>query len=405
MLHPNTNGNAPAITTVAWIHGEMNELASGLNDIGRRIAKRFFRKEPRARAMAYLRGLLSQQERKTSWQLAEEAGDRTPEGMQRLLNAAKWDADGVRDDLQDYVVEHLGELDAVLPIDETGFVKKGFHSVGVQRQYTGTSGKIDNCQVGVFLSYLSSKGRALIDRALYMPKSWTDAPDRCYEAQVPDPIVFKTKPDLAREMLAHAFKRGVPAAWVTGDEVYGRDAKLRHYLEDQRKGYVLTIPKTARVPCGTEPVTAAQLARELPAKAWKRLSAGDGTKGPRDYDWAWRQLDAVPQDGFAAWLLVRRSLGKKPEMTYYRVFAPVGTRLPKLAEVAGSRWSIEECFERSKGEVGLDDYEVRLWPAWYRHMTLSMFALAYLDVVRAHNSARHAAAEKGALEAGGRWKD
>lgn len=392
----------PTITTVTWIQGQINSLAEGLDEIAERIGSRFYRKEPRARAICYIRALLSHAERKNGWQLAEEAGEMTPDGMQRLLNAAKWDADAVRDDLQDYVVEHLGEPDAILPIDETGFIKKGFHSVGVQRQYSGTAGRIENSQIGVFLSYVTSHGRTLIDRALYLPKVWCDDPDRCREAEVPESAIsFATKPELARRMLAHALDRGVPARWVTGDEVYGRDKKLRRFLEERGMGYVLAIPTTQRMPCGKEPVTAAALAKELPASAWKRLSAGAGAKGPREYDWAIRKLDAVSEAGFEAWLLVRQSLGKKKERAYFWVFAPQDTRLAEMVRVAASRWGIEECFERAKGEVGLDQYEVRLWPAWYRHMTLSMFALAYLDVVRAKCS-QPEAPQKGALRASSR---
>lgn len=380
----------------------MQELADGLDAIGKRIASRFCRKEPRAQAMAYLRGLLSPIERKTSWQLAEGAGDMAPNGMQRLLNQAKWDANGVRDDLQDYVVEYLGDAQAVLPIDETGFLKKGDDSVGVQRQYSGTAGRIENCQVGVFLSYVSPKGRALIDRELYLPESWAKDPARRAKAKVPETTTFATKPELARRMLAHAFKRGVPAAWVTGDEVYGRDPGLRAYLESERRSYVLAIPSNMPMPCGATAVTAEGLAAELPPTAWHCHSAGDGSKGPRLYDWAIRRLDAVAEPGFDAWMMVRRSRTKKREMAYYRVFAPKDTMLTTMVRVAGSRWPIEECFERAKGEVGLDQYQVRLWPAWYRHMTLAMMALAYLDVVRADAKARREVAEKGAPEAGRR---
>ena len=388
-MNPTTQ---PRITTVAWIKGQIEGLAGGLAEIAERIGPRFSRPEPRARAIAYIKALMSHAERKNGWQLAEEAGDMSPDGMQRLLNAAKWDADQVRDDLQDYVVEHFGEPEAIITVDETGFIKKGRHSAGVQRQYSGTAGKVENCQIGVFLGYVSSKGRALLDRALYLPKSWTSDPDRCREAQVPEEACkFATKPELARRMIAHALERGVPARWVTGDEVYGRDSKLRRFLQEQRLSYVLAVASTQRMPCGKEPVTAAELAEEIPPSAWKQMSAGNGAKGPREYNWAIRRLDALKEEGYEAWLLVRQSLGPKRERAYYWVFAPTETRLADMVKVAGSRWSIEESFERAKGEVGLDHYEVRLWPAWHRHMTLSMLALAYLDVVK-----KALGAEKGA---------
>lgn len=399
MLPAKKQDSRTAVSTVAWFQEEMKGLADGLDAVQRRIAHRFGRSEPREQVMAYLRGLLSPLERKTGWQLAEEAGDMTPDRMQRLLYGAKWDADAVRDDLQDYVVEHFGDPDGVLVLDETGFLKKGNRSAGVQRQYTGTAGKIENCQIGVFLAYVTRRGRALIDRALYLPESWTGDPERLRRAKVPESVRFETKPAQGRAMLAHALSRGVPASWVTGDEVYGRDGKLRGFLEARRLGFALAIPSNYQMPCGSTPVTAAELAAELPASAWKRLRTGEGTKGPIESDWAVRRLDACKQEGFEACLLVRRTPGPRPEMTYYWAFGPTSTSLAKFAGVAVTRRQVEECFERAKTEVGLDQYEVRLWPGWHRHMTLAMFAVAYLDVVRAHLHGRHEAAAKGAPQA------
>ena len=299
--------------------------------------------------------------------------------MQNLLHRSVWNADGVRDDLQVYVKEHLAEPEGVGVLDETGFVKKGDKSVGVQRQYSGTAGRIENCQVGVFLGYATSRARVLIDRALYLPESWTKDPERCREAEVPEGTMFKTKPELGREMLEHAFDNGIPIQWVTGDEVYGNHGKLRRWLEEQERPFVLAVASNHYVWVGFEQVTVAQ----LPIPGWRRLSAGSGSKGPRLYEWS-----LIPVNGFAdnpdwqRWMLIRRSLEKPDELAYYAVSAPAETPLEKMVQVAGSRWTIEECFEMAKNEVGLDQYEVRQWTGWYRHITLSMMALAFLVTVQ-----------------------
>ncbi len=356
--------------TAAW--------ARGLEAVVGRIAPRFGRKEPRRRALAYLKGLLAPMERKNGWQLAEAAGDRTPDGMQDFLGRMRWDADLVRDDLRAFVVEHLGDPAAVLVLDETGFVKKGTKSVGVQRQYSGTAGRIENCQIGVFLGYASRKGQALIDRALYLPQSWTADHARCAEASVPENVVFATKPKLGRQMLARALAAGVPCAWVVGDSVYGADYALRRWIERHRRGYVLTVTSGQRL--GFARV--ADWAAGLPPAAWQRLSAGDGAKGPRLYDWAYIPY---PSDAAAGWrkgLLIRRKLARPADLTFYLTLAPENTPLATLVRIAGTRWTIEACFEAAKGEVGLDDYEVRSWTGWHRHITLAMLAHAYLAVLR-----------------------
>jgi len=336
-------------------------------------------------------------ERKNGWQLAEQAGEPTPTGMQRLLAGAKWDADAVRDDLRAYVMEHLADPEAVLIVDETGFLKKGAKSVGVQRQYSGTAGRIDNCQIGVFLAYATPQGRAFLDRELYLPKEWANDAARRQEAGVPEETVFQTKPALARAMLARAFAAGTPAAWVTGDEVYGRDRRLRLWLEEQERPFVLAVatnePLWARTERGPHQLGAAVIAAALPAAAWIQHSAGEGSKGPRVYDWAWVRLARWPVPGWAHWLLVRRRLDDPADLAYYVVFAPVGTTLTTLVRVAGTRWAIEEGFEIAKGEVGLDQYEVRRWDGWYRHITLALLAQAFLTVVRA----RMAEVEKGGV--------
>jgi SRSO17 transposase len=352
-----------------------------------RIAPVFSRPEVRYRARSYLAGLLAPVQRRNAWQLAEHLGEFTPDGVQRLLNAARWEADQVRDDLRAYVVEHLGDPTAVLVLDETGFLKKGDKSVGVQRQYSGTAGRVENCQIGVFLAYASPRGRTFLDRELYLPKEWCQDKARCREAGVPDEVPFATKPQLAQRMLSRARDAGVPAAWVTGDSVYGKDRRLRIWLEERQQPFVLEIPCNeplwAATDCGPAQVRADVLAENVPPERWERLSAGSGAKGPRLYDWARVPLFRLDWPGFEHWLLVRRSLPHPEELAYYVVFAPAGTSLSELVRVAGSRWAIEECLESAKNEVGLDQYEVRRWEAWYRYITLSLLAHAYLTVLRA----------------------
>jgi SRSO17 transposase len=344
--------------------------------------------------LAYLQGLLSPLKRKNGWQLAEEAGDHTPYGVQHLLGRAQWEADAVRNDLHAYVVEHLGDKRAVLIVDETGFVKKGKQSVGVQRQYSGTAGRIENCQIGVFLVYASAQGRTFLDRALYLPQEWTQDKPRCQQAGVPDTVGFATKPMLAKQMIARALAAGVPARWVTGDSVYGNDGKLRCWLEAQRLAYVLGVSGNHYVWVDWQQRPVAVVAQQVPRNAWQRLSAGSGSKGPRWFDWAALRL-AGAEGGWQRWLLLRRQVNKPTEVAYYRVFAPARASLATMVKVAGTRWAIEECFETAKGEVGLDQYEVRSWPGWYRHITLVLLAHAYLTVVRAQTQAPEPRKKKG----------
>jgi SRSO17 transposase len=365
---------------------EVQAWAAGLDALHVRIAGRFARAEPRRRALAYLRGLLGNVGRKNGWQLAEHAGERTPDGMQRLLATADWDPELVRDDLRAYVVERLGDVGAVLVVDETGFLKKGTTSVGVQRQYSGTAGKVDNCQLGVFLAYASPKGRAFIDRELYLPQCWTDDPERCRAARVPEQVGFRTKPQLAQLMLERALDAGVPAGWVTADEVYGGSPTLRQWLEGRGVSYVLAVkctePLVISGPDGPVRATAEQLAAAVPAEQWVTASAGQGAKGRRLYDWTRVDLAVPATAGMARWLLVRRRR-RDGELAFYACSGPAGTSLVGLVRVAGTRWAVEEGFEQAKGEVGLDHYEVRKWPGWYRHITLALLAHAFLAVTRA----------------------
>ena len=375
--------------------------------VGERIAPRFARSEVRERTQDYLRGLLSGAERKNGWQLAEVAGNATPYGIQHLLGRANWDADDLRDDLRGYVTERLGdEEDAVLVVDETGFLKKGKGSVGVKRQYSGTAGRVENCQVGVFLAYASERGQAFIDRELYLPEEWAEDGERREQAGVPERIEMRTKPELAKQMLGRALEAGVKAAWVVADSVYGDTRRLGMFLEENEQPYVLAVSGKAHVWAGfyQHRVSAVLDAlrqgdpalEEVGAGGWRRISAGEGSKGLRLYDWLRLPLNPPMQEGFERWLLVRRSIEDPEELTAYTVFAPEGTTLEKLARVAGSRWRVEIGFEEAKGEVGLSHYEVRSWHGWYRHITLALFAHAFLAAMRAEGIDIEASQEKGA---------
>ena len=357
--------------------------AAYLTDIERRLAPYFERAEPRQRAIAYLRGLLSPAERKNSWQLAEISGDATPYAFQHLLRRALWDPEAVRDELHRYIIQHLGDPAAVLVIDETGFLKKGRHSAGVARQYSGTAGRIENCQIGVFLGYASRLGQALLDRELYLPKEWTNDPARCRQAGIPENRRFATKPQLAQHMLQRALAAGVPGRWVAGDSVYGNDRRLRLWLEAQPWAYVLAVSGQEYVWRGWQQRQVKTLLAALAEDSWTRLSADDGAKGPRWYDWQWLPLADPVDPQWRRWLLVRRSMSAPKEMTAYVVFAPQATALEAVVRVAGRRWTIESGFEAAKGEVGLDHYEVRSWTGWHRHITLVLWAYALLTVLRA----------------------
>ncbi|WP_326645176.1 IS701 family transposase [Nonomuraea fuscirosea] len=346
-----------------------------------RIAGRFGRVEPRRAVTAYVRGLLADLDRKNCWNLAEHAGLGGPQVLQRLLRTARWDADKVRDDVRDFVVDRLGP-GGVLIADETGFLKKGAGSAGVQRQYSGTAGRIENCQIGVFLAYATPAGRALLDRRLYLPEhTWMADPDRCRAAGVPDEIAFATKPALATAMMLAALEAGVPAHWLTGDEVYGQDPRLRAALEERRMGYVLAIAGNRRIELEGVQVSAAEVAARVADRHWHRYRAGQGAKGPRWYAWAWARIDEGEAQGYR-WLLIRRNL-TTGELAFYRCYAPARQPLMALVKIAGIRWAVEESFQAAKGQVGLDHYQVRGWTAWHRHVTLAMLALALLAAIAA----------------------
>jgi SRSO17 transposase len=383
-------GHSVAIDPARW-----QEL---LDQVMGRVAGRFARVEPRRHARALVLGLLSDLPRKNCWTIAEHAGDASPDGMQHLLARAVWDADDVRDDVRALLVEHLGDLEAVLVVDETGDLKKGSHTVGVQRQYTGTAGKVDNAQVAVYLAYTTDAGHGVIDRELYLPQQWLADPQRCRGAGVPDQVGFATKPELARRMLERALEAGVPAGWVTADEVYGNSPALRGWLEGRQLPYVLAVKATEPLPPPSGPPTAAAwLAEQLPPESWLRISAGQGAKGRRWYAWSRVPLESTgTPTGWDRWLLVRRSL-RTGELAYYVCAGPAGLPLVALVRVAGARWRVEEAFQAGKGLCGLDQHQVRRWCSWYRWVTLAMLAYAFLVVATVTEHARQPA-PPGAVE-------
>jgi SRSO17 transposase len=371
------------------VDGDPARWQAGLDELLGRVAGRFGRVEPRWRARAFVLGLLADLPRKNCWTLAEHAGDTSPDGMQHLLARAVWDEAAVRDDVRAYVVEHLGDPEAVLVVDETGDLKKGTQTVGVQRQYTGTAGRVDNAQVAVLLVYASPAGHAVIDRELYLPRSWTRDPDRLRAAGVPDQVGFATKPALAQAMICRALDAGVPAAWVTGDEVYGADPRLRACLEARGIGYVLAVACDHPVLAGGKAWRADGLRKRVPPRAWQRVSAGRGAKGHRYYDWAFVRLDDDhPGDPGQRWLLLRRNR-TTGELAFYRCWMPHPLPLATLVRVAGRRWSIEERIQTSKGLCGLDQHQVRRWRSWYRWATLAMLAHAFLVVAALADNTRH----------------
>jgi SRSO17 transposase len=370
-------------------------VAAGLSvDLGRwrrefdelmlRVGARFTRVEPRRRMASFVRGLLAGLSRVNCWTIAEHAGEDCPRGMQRLLSAAVWDEAGMRDDLREYVLEHFADRSAVLVVDETGDIKKGTMTVAVQRQYTGTAGRTENAQVAVYLAYAAPAGAAFIDRALYLPRSWTSDPTRCRAAGVPEGTAFATKPALARQMIIRALDAGTPAAWVTADEVYGQDPQLRAELARRGLGYVLAVAKSHPVTTAIGPRPAIELARRLPARAWQRISAGPGAKGPRWYDWALAEVTdpAVTEGTGPHWLLIRRRISDG-EYAFYLAHAPSPAPLAQLVRVAGSRWKIEDGFAAGKELAALDEHQVRSWTSWHRWTILALLAHAFLSVLAA----------------------
>lgn len=369
---------------MAWDVSEQEVQRWGreLERVCDQMAPRFGRVEVQRRAPLYVQGLIAQVDRKNGWQLADYLGEATPKNLQHFLARSQWNADEVRDDLQRYVVEHLGDEDGVLVLDETGFLKKGTKSAGVARMYSGTAGRIENCQIGVFLAYATSKGHTLIDRELYVPQAWTNDRPRCREAHIPDEVEFATKPQLARQMLQRARAAGVPAKWVAADEVYGSDFQFRRCCEQLGLGYVAAISSATHLLLNGRRTKVADHLAGVPADAWQRLSCGSGSKGERLYDWALITWPSPEDAGFERGWLIRRSISDPAEIAHYFTHAPNGTPLEQVVQIAGRRWTIEECFEQAKQLTGLNEYEVRSWIGWYRHITLSLLALAMLVVIR-----------------------
>lgn len=391
---------------------ELNTWADDFASFQARFAALFTRSEPRAQMAKYLRALMARVERKNGWQLAEVMGDTTPDATQRLLYQARWDADDARDELERFVIEKFGDAEGIAVVDETGFLKKGTRSVGVKRQYSGTAGKIENCQIGTFLSYATAKGQVFLDRRLYLPEEWCDDPQRRQRAKVPEEVIFQTKPEQALAMLQHAWSLGVPMRWVVGDEAYGKSPSLRDAIAASGRWYLLGVCRTTPVwterPAVEEPgrqrsdqrrgrprtkprraegappaITVAVVVGEWSESHWQRLTVAEGEKGPRTYDWGCQRViesrDGLPDR--ESWLLARRSLSDG-EIAYYLSNAPADTPLLTLAQVASTRYTVEQCIEEAKGETGLDEYEVRHWHSWHRHITLSMMAHAWLASVR-----------------------
>jgi SRSO17 transposase len=365
---------------------EVEAWAGQFSQVEALLWPRFGRREPRARAVGYVRSLMAPLERKNGWTISEATGARSPDSVQWLLTGADWDPDLLRDDLRSWVADRLGDPEGVLVVDDTGFLKKGTKSAGVQRQYSGTAGRIENCQIGVFLAYATPAGRTLLDRELYLPQSWTEDRERCREAGISDEVGFATKPELAETMLHRALDAGVPAAWVTGDEAYGQVSALRRRLDERGMSYVLAVAANQRVhPAAGGEGRIDDAVAALDARCWTMINVGAGAKGPRTYQWARARVRPLPERPGEPehWLLARRNLTDPTDLAYYLAAAPARTPLRELARIAGVRWAIEETFQTAKNEVGLDHYQVRRYGGWYRHITLAMLAHAFLTITRA----------------------
>lgn len=362
------------------------EIDAAYIELMNRIAPIFHSEPGFNAAKKYMSGLLSPVERKNGWQLSEAVGETTPYVLQQFLYRGQFSADGIRDCMREYVSDKLGDEDGVLVVDETGFLKQGKMSCGVKRQYSGTAGRIENCQIGVFMTYASEKGHAPIDRRLYIPEDWLKEPERCRKAGVPETVTFQTKPQMALDMIKEAAKSGVPYKWVTGDCVYGDYTDIRLWLEENKKCYVMSVSGKSYVWRGYKQESVKNILQDLPSEGWFEASCGDGSKGARLYDWLILPINPGTTQGFKRSLMVRRSksslIAKRSEvpdeLRAYLCFAPADTTNQKLTEVAGKRWTVETCFKESKSEVGLDHYEVRSYNGWYKHITFACLAIALL---------------------------
>ena len=381
--------DGPVVDDESVSCSDLRDWSAEFESVTNRISKLFVHSRSRVHARQYLAGLLAPMERKNGWTIAEHAGEKEPKAMQRFLNLASWDADELRDMNRDYVMENLGDPEGILIADPTGFPKKGKKSAGVQRQYSGTLGRIDNCQIGTFLAYVNSAGdRALIDRELYVPeKSWFGDRKRCDEAAIPPDLEFATRPAQVIAMIKRTIQGGLPFRWFTADEEFGQNPGLRDYLEnDAGIAYVMAIPKNTEFTDATgRTVTIEDLPAKLRSNAWQRRACGIGTKGYRVYDWA-----VIDSDRPDHQYMIRRSIDDG-ELAFYHCYNPRGEPTGELVRVAGTRWPIEECFQTGKGNVGLDNYQVRLYHAWYRHITMAMFAHTFLAVLAHRHRAKKGA--------------
>ena len=357
------------------------EYEEEFNNLSMRLSKIFASESSYQNMQKYIKGLLGSAERKNGWQMAEYLGEKTPYSLQQLLYRARFSADELRDGLREYVSENIGEEDGTIVIDETGFLKQGKHSCGVKRQYSGTAGRIENCQIGVFMTYASSKGHSPVDRRLYMPQEWMDDSERCKKAGVPEGVVFKTKPQMALEMLKEAVNTEFPFTWVTGDCVYGDYTDIRSWLEQNGKFYVFCVSGKSYVWRGHKQESISSIIKNLPEEGWFEASCGDGSKGVRIYDWMALPMNPGVTDGYERSILIRRSKSSPDELRAYVCFSPTSTPKEKLVEIAGCRWTVETCFKESKSEVGLDHYEIRSYDGWHKHITFSCIALAFLTVL------------------------
>lgn len=380
--------DGPVVDGGAVSCGDLQDWSREFDYVTDRVSSLFVHKRSRGHARMYLEGLLASIERKNGWTIAEHAGEHEPKAMQRFLNLATWDADALRDVTRDYAVENLGDPGAILVADPTGFAKKGTKSAGVQRQYSGTLGRVDNCQIGTFLAYVNGAGdRVLIDRELYIPQeSWFGDRERCAEAAIPTDLEFATRPSQVITMIKRALQGNVPFRWFTADEEFGQNPGLRDYLESNEIAYVMAIPKNTDFTDSTGAVvTINKLAAQLRPHAWQRRACGIGTKGHRVYDWA--VIDAADPDHQ---YMIRRSVDDG-EHAFYHCYNPRRETAGELVRVAGTRWPIEECFQSGKNDVGLDNYQVRLYRAWYRHVTLAMLAGVFLAVLAHRHRAKKGA--------------
>lgn len=383
-MNTSTTGTPTIVYDGAVRPADLDEWERELSALVARIGPVFYRTESKRHAEQYLRGLLSPLARKNGWTIAEYVGEAEPKALQRLLNLSPWDTDGLLVANREYAMENLADPGGILVADPTGFAKKGSKSVGVQRQYSGTLGRVDNCQIATFLAYVTPRrDRVLIDHRLYLPEtSWMADPDRCAEAGVPAEVTFKTRPQHVREMIEGARTAGVPFAWFTADEEFGQNPGLCDYLENDRLAYVMAIPKNTAFldPTGV-PHEINAYARRLPRNAWQRRAAGIGSKGHRVYDWA-LVASAEPDRQY----LIRRAIDDG-ELAFYRCYNPNQAGFGELVHVAGARWPIEECFGASKNETGLDNYQVRTWDPWHRHVGFAILAHTFLAVT-ARNAKR-----------------